>query len=214
MKLKQNKQSKLVIALSAVILLLVALSATLTFAYFTATASQTNGSSVNFGKLSISVTPDTAQDSGTLSVDGSHVLVPGCTVTMGDTAKIIVAKDSIDCYVRFKLDITTEKKNAQGSFEVGELTYSVKGVTAESKWKEVKVGGDTYYVYTDKVSAKDAAEELSLSDFQIEVSTGNGNEWMEGRITVKLTAQAIQAEHNGNSAETAFDNYTENGIKA
>ena len=92
MKLKQNKQSKLVVALSAVILLLVALSATLTFAYFTATTGEKSGDAIEFGVLkfnegsSFSITRDTSDTC-------TGLFVPGCSVKLSGKAAL---ENSID----------------------------------------------------------------------------------------------------------------------
>ena len=97
MKLKQNKQSKLVIALSAVILLLVALSATLTFAYFTA-QSTASDADIKFGNLTL-----TEGNGGTsFGVVQDTIFQPGDTIIVkGKT----VLSSNIDAYYRVKMDV-------------------------------------------------------------------------------------------------------------
>ena len=100
MKLKQNKQSKLVIALSAVILLLVALSATLTFAYFTANANS-NSASVTFGNLKVALSDQNFyQDNSATAVVNGDIIQPGCTIKVKDDTKINV-RDSLVSLVTF-----------------------------------------------------------------------------------------------------------------
>ena len=191
MKLKQNKQSKLVIALSAVILLLVALSATLTFAYFTAQHGQTTGSSLNFGTLKINTTNvDSVKFTKTDTCEGEK-LVPGCTI--GTDANIVVLSDdtNIGAYIRIKMTVNN-----------GEATITANDLASGSKWAYaedgVKLGEkdsnnkDIYLYYTEKVT-KDT--EIDFSGISFKVSVENGNTLQGKAVTFTLTVEAIQAAH-------------------
>ena len=206
MKLKQNKQSKLVIALSAVILLLVALSATLTFAYFTAKQEQTTGSSLNFGTLKI----DTSKVEGvkftkTDSCEGA-MIVPGCTI--GTTAKIVVLSEdtNIGAYIRIKMTVNSE-----------EATITANNLLPGSKWAyavdNVKLGEktgtndteDVYLYYTEKVT-KDT--QIDFSDISFAVDVSNGNTLQGKTVTFKLTVEAIQAAHANGGTDIDLTNAT------
>ena len=118
MKLKQNKQSKLVVALSAVILLLVALSATLTFAYFTATTGESSSGEIDFGNLTL-----TASNNGGVSFSSDNQngvkFQPGDTITVkGKT----VLSSNIDAYYRVKMDVAIYTKDNSGNKNSSAMT--------------------------------------------------------------------------------------------
>ena len=184
MKLKQNKQSKLVIALSAVILLLVALSATLTFAYFTAKDSESS-SSITFGKLYVVLGTEA-------KVTADHTpLVPGCSINVTGTEAKLLAGSNIEAFVRLQLTI-------DGLTETTD--YTVSGLD-ESTWVAQGSGADKYYYYvgqgiTDKhIGLANAETSFSLNDIKININTSVGNTYQGKSVTVTLTVQAIQADH-------------------
>jgi hypothetical protein len=101
----QKTQSKLIVAMSAVILLLVALSATLTFAWFTAKVTDTE-QTMQFGTLFI--------DSGNFNItpDQEHVIdniIPGCELTLSGS---VTLKGTINSFVRTKFEVLVLKANA------------------------------------------------------------------------------------------------------
>jgi hypothetical protein len=94
----QKTQSKIIVAMSAVILLLVALSATLTFAWFSASQNSTN-TSMTFGKLALNA------ENGFALTGDAHALtevIPGCTIGIGGTVEL---SGNINAFVRTQLKV-------------------------------------------------------------------------------------------------------------
>ena len=185
MKLKQNKQSKLVVALSAVILLLVALSATLTFAYFTAKDSQTSGA-ITFGKLYVEL-------GNSAKVEADHSpLVPGCTIKVTGTDVALLADSTIEAFVRLKLTIN-------GLTETTD--YTVSGLDSDT-WVAKGDGANKYYYYvgqgvTDKHIgiANASTNNFGLNSIVISIKESLNNTYQGKTATVTLTVEAIQADH-------------------
>ena len=185
MKLKQNKQSRLVIALSAVILLLVALSATLTFAYFTAKGSKTSGT-ITFGKLYVEL-----GNSAKVEADHSPV-VPGCTINVTGTSAALLADSTIKAFVRLKLSI-------EGLTETTD--YSVKGLDSNT-WVAKGEGAEKYYYYVGQgVTGKHigianaTTNNFGLNNIVINIKKSLDNTFQGKTATVTLTVEAIQANH-------------------
>lgn len=116
---KQKTQSKLIVALTSVILLLVALSATLTFAYFTASQNSSTAN-LNFGTLSFDndafefTDGDTAAHLTSSSQTFSN-LVPGCTINLGGSLGI---KGNIPAFVRIGLSVAVKDADNENAVTV------------------------------------------------------------------------------------------------
>ena len=207
MKLKQNKQSRLVIALSAVILLLVALSATLTFAYFTDKA-ESNSASVTFGNLKVALSDSNfyQDDSDTAVVEGA-IIQPGCTIKVKDGTTINVTT-SIKTLLRIKLDVTCAELTSD--------MYTIADGLSATDWAK-GTGEDKYIYYLKDISA-DA--NISINNVAVKFLEDKiGNTLQAKSVTIKLTVEAIQEKHNltgeknATSIAAAFANYTESGVK-
>ena len=204
MKLKQNKQSRLVIALSAVILLLVALSATLTFAYFTA-HDNSSEASVTFGNLSVKLSDaNFYQDKLETAVTADTIIQPGCTIKVKDGTTIDVTT-SIKTLLRIKLDVTCADLSS-------DMYTIAEGLSAD--WAK----GDNNYIYYLKDISADA--NISINNVAVKFLEDKiGNTLQAKSVTIKLTVEAIQEEHNltgeknATSIAAAFANYTESGVK-
>lgn len=130
---KQNTQSKLIVVLTSVVLLLVALSATLTFAYFTAHNASSN-STMTFGTLGINdialnLTPEASTGVHAGSVDPAlAIMQPGCTVTLaGD----IAITGNIEAFVRIGLNVQVSAPYGGGDPVVSNASHYV-AVTGQS----------------------------------------------------------------------------------
>lgn len=192
MKMKQKSQSKLVIAMSAVILLLVALSATLTFAYFTSSTNQSDNT-LKFDVLELSL----SDGAGFTQASGEHALdklVPGCTVNMNGKVTLTGAK----AFLRMKIDITATKADVTmtdtaATNAIAAAIGSVLlagGETATNKWQQI--GNDWYCVV-----AQEAGDVVDFTGKSFELDKATiGNVWQGATITVKYSFQAVQADHN------------------
>ena len=135
MKMKQKSQSKLVIAMSAVILLLVALSATLTFAYFTDSKGTTDNQGLKFDTLSLDVT-EAAWTKAASEKETLTTLVPGCTVNMGGSVKLTGAAAYL------KVDFTVECENAPDNVAIDAIKTALGAAlnaqaNSTNKWFQV-----------------------------------------------------------------------------
>ena len=206
MKLKQNKQSKLVVALSAVILLLVALSATLTFAYFTDKVDNSTAN-VTFGHLKFKTGEN-------LTVSGNTgKIVPGDSITINGTATL---QHNIDAFYRVGVTIALKKNNtnivtkaesaANKDTEItneevetiksnvlsalgialGENNASVKDDYA---YGFAKAGNDTLSTGTVVFNANNANVNFEAAKY--------GNKWQDVEIAITINIQAIQAKNVG-----------------
>jgi hypothetical protein len=102
----QKTQSKLLIAMSAVILLLVALSATLTFAWFTASQNSTENTGLEFGKLVLNGEGGTGI---TATGTSGGKVIPGSTLGISGSASI---SSNIDYFVRANFVVQILNQNA------------------------------------------------------------------------------------------------------
>ena len=208
MKLKQNKQSKLVVALSAVILLLVALSATLTFAYFTA-HDNSSEAQVTFGNLSVKLSDaNFYQDKLETAVTADTIIQPGCTIKVKDGTTINVTTN-IKTLLRIKLDVTCTDLSSD--------MYKIADGLSDD-W--AKGTGDDKYIYYLKDIDKNAS--ISINNVAVKFLADKIGNTLKGKaVTIKLTVEAIQEEHNlADDAEknattlaAAFADYTESGVK-
>ena len=207
MKLKQNKQSKLVVALSAVILLLVALSATLTFAYFT-DSSEKSGGNIAFGHLKI--------DTNSFAITNAeeHTLVPGCDIKL--TGSVAMSdKTNVKAYVRLSFTVEVGTLNESGNFTAisGEYDTQIEDFVAKlgtalgTDWAK---SGD--YFYLTKSTQGTASESvLNFGDnTTISVPTSLNNDWQGKAVQIKMTVETIQADHvnvdlSGKTGETAAE---------
>jgi hypothetical protein len=222
---KQRTQSKLIASLTAIVLLLVALSATLTFAYFTA-QSETTSDSLQFGTLTI-----TQADIQLGSACGSCQalktnLTPGCSVTLGGSATIA---SSIDYYVRanFQVNVTKENVNINAEptdairtngattyqgiileelFGAGAGTGIISDYFGDANWlAPTTADGYKYYLTKGLGSSQN-----DLNVFNFNTASNNtapmtitfaadkyGNDWQGVNVAISLIFQAVQAEHLG-----------------
>lgn len=233
---KQNTQSKVIVALTAVVLLLVALSATLTFAYFTAT-NNASSTAMTFGTLGLNTATATATQRGTCS---AHQLVPGCSIDLNGSVDVtgnvaanmrlivtaeVYQKSTSGTY--FKLDNNNKVVEAQegdaGAFQAikttsatvdspaAEILALVNGATAPG-W--VKHNG---YFYKDATVTGNATNPTKVA-FAVNFTTSAtalGNDWQGAYVQFGITVEAVQAAHlstdysevtSGNVAGLAAEN--------
>lgn len=192
MKMKQKSQSKLVIAMSAVILLLVALSATLTFAYFTA-KTEGSSSSVTFGHLTL--------DGGNFAITETDTkIVPGDTIHLtGDVSM----KNNIDAFYRAKIEVAVENSDTKGITateidDIRDAIYAAAGLNADTENAKQYTDGFFYGF----VAGKDANVTTPVKILDFTSGSGvtfkaedYGNKWQDVKITITLTVHAIQAKN-------------------
>jgi len=165
---KQKTQSRLLVAMAAVIVLLVALSATLTFAWFT--ASQNSASqNMTFGKLALN--NDNAftmtRDNHT---DTIEYVVPGCEINLAGSIDVL---GNITAFVRAQLKVQVFAENAEtnkiNAAEYNELADTRSEESQLIKSDYVQVGEDYYLVadYSEAINYNGAENISTLSDAQV-----------------------------------------------
>ena len=220
MKLKQNKQSKLVVALSAVILLLVALSATLTFAYFTATTGSKSSGAMTFGVLKLNV----GDVSTSTTTSHNHTLVPGCEIALSGEVKqignvksyvrltvgcivaldnsnpIIAALDSNEKQTKIDEYQNTLQSAIQNALQIADGTN--QGVAFTKDATRTETGENPTGLYYGTVApANDATATTETVVIDLSRVTVNldketiGNVYQGATITITVTVDAIQADH-------------------
>lgn len=215
---KQNTQSKVIVALTAVVLLLVALSATLTFAYFTAT-SNASSTAMQFGTLSVNVTNFKAdQESGTCSL---HKLVPGCIIDVGGNVDV---NGNVPAFARIKLTATVYliDENGTGFTVTGsEIAETGEGVEPTFKGTKYESGvgspnaadkilglanaataagwvANGGYFYSNTAIDPADTNTNGVKAFALKFVTPAaelGNDWQGAYVQFKVVAEAIQAQH-------------------
>lgn len=211
---KQNTQSKVIVALTAVVLLLVALSATLTFAYFTAT-SNASSTAMTFGTLGLNTATATAtQNSTTCS---THQLVPGCKIDLNGsvvvtgnvaanmrlivTAEVYQKSTTSGTFFKLENDKVVEAQEGDaGAFQATKTTSAtvdspaaeilalVNDATA-SGW--VKNNG---YFYKDATVTGNATPVAFAVNFTTSAAD-LGNDWQGAYVQFGITVEAVQAAH-------------------
>ncbi len=189
MKMKQKSQSKLVVAMSAVILLLVALSATLTFAYFTA-GKESSEATINFGHLTLD------GDKITISQTETGVkIVPGDSLKVAGSAKL---NNNIDAFYRVKIDVQASTVEGKDNISAEQINTIINSVVTAGGFNAETLGAkqhtDGYYY---GFAAKDANTQLlDFTNKTIAFDAATyGNIWQDREVTFAITVQAIQAKN-------------------
>lgn len=196
---KQNTQSKIIIALSAIVMLLVALSATLTFAWFTANRSATSDT-MTFGKLNMnSITLGLTETEDHLtSTSGIQYLVPGCTVGLSGTVGIVA---NIDSFVRVRIGVAVSGNAVADATTVrGALTGmpadNIPGAAPSDTLDDNNtLWTSWYYIRVAAGNGTGTAEALDLTELSFTFPNTLDNTWQNKTVNIKVEAQAIQADH-------------------
>ena len=186
MKMKQKSQSKLVIAMSAVILLLVALSAPLTFAYFTANKAS-NDASISFGQIKI-----TGNDLAIAQVETGKI-VPGDSIKVSGSATL---ESNVNTFYRIKLAAESDDTSL-------DLTALVNDIFADTyfKGKANMTYNNADKAYYGFIAKNADVQSTAILDYgtngaQITFTAADyDNSWQNVTVTLTITVQAIQADH-------------------
>ena len=186
-----NKKSLITMLVALCLVAAVGVGATL--AYFTDTDAKTN--TVTMGKVDIKLVESSDGTNGwevgtpnddTKGFDYTN-LVPGEKISK--EAKIVVAENSRNCYIRVKAEFTWNDKNADlPVVTLEDLAPDYNKPDAEPMW--YYNSNDGFYYYKAICSAED---EIKFID-TLTVPTGWDNMMADKGFKVKLTAEAIQAD--------------------
>jgi predicted ribosomally synthesized peptide with SipW-like signal peptide len=183
--MKKNKM----IAVVAAVALIGAIGIGSTLAYFTDSASQTN--TVTFGHVDIDLEePEFSKNDDYTITD----VAPGQVITKDPT--ITVADDSLDCYVRAKVEINGELTDAQKAELFESIIETVVDVELWSYNEE-----DGYFYYGGELTP---GESVTLFE-SVTIPTTWNNSVADATFTIDVTAEAVQADY------LADDDVTKNG---
>ncbi len=177
-----NTISRKKLAVAAILVLILALSAMGMWAAFTAEGRATN--IITTGTVDLTLTEE---GSGTPIQDENGVTIglKYDNVMPGDVVSkkpIVTNTGTGDFYTRVKAEISA--KSASGA----DLDTSAVTIKLNDGWVEK----DGWYYYTEAV-----APEAQVSPFQdVNFSSSMGNEYQSATVTITLQAQAVQTANN------------------
>ena len=179
----------------SLIIILLAVAAYGTWAYFTAEARTTNV--ITTGTIDITLnetTTDADGNSVAFPKEGISGVMPGQSV---DKLVTVVNEGTGESWIR--VGVSSRIDAADGTELPLELTNGEDVLSFdinEEKWTD---GEDGYYYYADPVDPGDVTEQLFS---QVTFNKLMGNEYQNCTAYVDVAAQAVQVKHNG---ETVFD---------
>lgn len=177
----------------ALVISVLAMLATGTAAYFTAEGTATNVFTT--GKIDVAVVETTLIDGEeadyeTILDNGKLAVMP--TVTVSKIVKVEALPECADTYIRAKVDVEIQMAEETSEPNLDLITISFN----EADWT-LK---DGWYYYNSTIKAGEKTEMLFDT---VSFSKDMGNEYQNATATINITAQAVQAAHNGDSALTA-----------
>ena len=201
-----KSQNKVVYALSILLVVMLALTTFMSYAYFTSRI-QSSETGLTFGVLALDAS-DAGMGKFSVSSNDTHTkIVPGCTLEMDGIIKL-TAESNVDALVRVKPNITItlgDGSNASDA-QVNKFLRLFNGAFTsytDSVWFEPSTA-DGYIYYAGKLTnstittEQRAINSFDLSTLNFKLSeTEFGNEWQGAVVTIKLSVQAIQADHLG-----------------
>lgn len=188
-----NKKKTATLIVSLVLIAAVAIGATL--AYFTDKDSKSNV--ITMGKVDISLTENSTDDNAVIGEQGITFsnIVPGDNISKVPTVN--VADDSEKAYIRVRVSADLSGLT-QAAAQDEEKLLSTLDIN-KSDWEKVRVevsSGvfDTYYYYQGNSGIVNPGESKTL--FQhVKVPETWGNEYANGSFSLKITAEAVQADN-------------------
>lgn len=185
--MKNRKKATLVC--SAALVGVIGIGATL--AYFTDSDEATNV--VNMGHVDISLNEASRNSDGkvadeTIGGEGMkfYDIMPGDTLSKNPF--IVVEPDSQDAYVRMKMEITANEGSDITEADLEELETRLSSQIIRGTDWAYKAG---YYYYNERLSAGDEVDFFQT----VTIPETWKNNTADDTFTIKLTAEAIQAEN-------------------
>ena len=179
------------IAAAALIVSMLSISAMGTLAYFTDTGIAHNV--ITSGKVDITLNDAMGYDENNQPIRELKGVMPG--VTYDKVVSVTNEADSQNAWVRIKLEKVIEP--ALGVEAESDPTLAIINFPKESKWKWVE--DEDYWYYTDILKPDETTENLFET---VTIDKNMGNEYQNSTVKILVTAEAVQADNNG-------DTYTE-----
>ena len=177
----------------ALVISVLAMLATGTAAYFTAEGTATNVFTT--GKVDVAVVETTLIDGEeadyeTILDNGKLAVMP--TATVSKIVKVEALPECADIYIRAKVDVEIQMAEETSEPNLDLITISFN----EADWTLI----DGWYYYKGTIKAGEKTEMLFDT---VSFSKDMGNEYQNATATINITAQAVQADHNGDNVFTA-----------
>ena len=177
----------------ALVISVLAMLATGTAAYFTAEGTATNVFTT--GKVDVAVVETTLIDGEeadyeTILDNGKLAVMP--TATVSKIVKVEALPECADNYIRAKVDVEIQMAEETSEPNLDLITISFN----EADWTLI----DGWYYYKGTIKAGEKTEMLFDT---VSFSKDMGNEYQNATATINITAQAVQADHNGDNVFTA-----------
>ena len=178
-------KKKKLIELAATVSLLAVIGVGSTLAYFTDNTSATNV--ITMGHVDITLTEETDDEDVSSKEDCGLVykdVVPGDVLSKKPVIR--VDAESEDCYLR--VEITVADLDGEQTKEL------LSGIDIGENWK---LGNDGYFYYQSVFVADKSNEDNNKLPLFTKVTIPDawGNEVAEKTFTIKITAEAIQADN-------------------
>ena len=179
-----KKKNILVLAGSLALVAVIGVGSTL--AYFTDSDSATNV--VTMGNVNIDLVETDGTDTSQTGLEYTGI-VPGDKLTK--KATINVDKNSKDCYVRVKIEVTAaEGANEDFEANVESADFLKKQLNIDTdSWYHSSSNG--YYYYQEVLKAGDSIDIFDT----VTIPTSWGNEAADQSFDIAITVEAIQADN-------------------
>ena len=179
------------IAAAALIVSMLSISAMGTLAYFTDTGIAHNV--ITSGKVDITLNDAMGYDENNQPIRELKGVMPG--VTYDKVVSVTNEADSQNAWVRIKLEKVIEP--APDVEAKNDPSLAIINLPKEEGSKWVKDGD--YWYYTDILKPSETTENLFET---VTIDKNMGNEYQNSTVKILVTAEAVQADNNG-------DTYTE-----
>lgn len=179
------------LALAAALVLVLSLTAYGTVAFLT--ASDTAHNVITAGTVTIELLDQTKTGGALETFPASGVKVmPGSAVS-----KVVSVKNTGEstCWVRVKLENNVTLASASGASAPAGDNVGLDLNTEQ--WCTVP-GSDGWYYYRNPLPAGETTAPLFT---EVSFSSDIGNDYQEAKLDIGMSAQAVQAAHNGETAE-------------
>ena len=179
---------KKIVALAAAAVMITALVATATRAYFTAQGKADNV--ITSGSVSMKLHDETG-DKVPFPKEGISGVVPGDII---DKCVYIENDGDNPLYARIKLEKAITLSNGEKVDDLEEIVLDIN----QDDWTYNSEDG--YYYYNKALEPGDSTPPLFT---KVTFSTDMGNEYQNARIDINISAQAVQSQNNTDSPLTA-----------
>lgn len=194
---------KRLIAVVVAVCALAVLAVGSTFAFFTSKDNAGNTFTMGNVKIALTETTDrTGDDIYTAEVkDDNKGIIYGNVLPNTEISKkpIVTNTGANDAWIRVQLNVISTSENETMQANIAALKQAIiDDMVAHYSWA-VKADDDGYIYYTSVL----APEEVAKLFETVSIPKTWGNEAADANFTIEISAQAVQADNNGTTWNTA-----------